>query len=456
MLFTPDDYVHPYLGLTPKERGEMMRYLGIESVDQLFSDVPAGRDSFDKIPDAATEQDVFTKLLSLSTQNATPPSWHSFLGGRVRQRYIPSVVQKIVDRGELLTSYTPYQPEISQGMLQALFEYQSLIAELCGLDVVNCSHYTQGTSLGEAAHMANRVNGRSKIVVCGPVHPERLEVLRTYCRSKGLSLHTTGWDSVTGGVDLEASEAAVDADTSLVYAESPNYFGVVDSAIPELSAAAHVNGSLFCMGFDLISLSLFTTPGECDADIAVGEGVGIPMSYGGPGVGIFATRSELARKAPGRLVGATRDASGRRGFVITLQTREQHIRREKATSNITTNSAILAVANAVYLALLGPDGLKDVAKRILENRRLVIGEIEKAGLGNTEVFKGFTFQDHVVEFALKPEKLAEAATAKMVLGPTHLDRVGLTGKWLVGVSETTTKGDVEALVSALEDARSEV
>ncbi|MEM3671324.1 MAG: aminomethyl-transferring glycine dehydrogenase subunit GcvPA [Thermoprotei archaeon] len=449
MVTKPDEFTHPYLGLTREERRQMLEELGIESVDELFKDVPVQASDFSRLPSSMPERDVYAEMYSLAGRNSTPLDWHCFLGGRLRYRYVPAAVQKLVDRGEFLTSYTPYQPEISQGMLQALFEYQSMVAELTELDVVNCSHYTQGTSLGEAAHMANRLNGRAKVVVCGAVNPERLEVLRTYCSSKNMKVVGTGYDPASGELDLEQAKESIDQDTALVYAESPNYFGIVEPKLSGLAEATHDAGGLFCQGFDLISLSRFKPPGENGADIAVGEGVGFPISYGGPGVGLFATKTELVRKAPGRLVGVTKDSAGRRGFVITLQTREQHIRREKATSNITTNSAVLAVAQAVYLALLGPDGLRGLAEAALSNKQFVLDQLRKQGACDVGVFSGFSFQDHVIGLDAPEEKVEQTMLSHKILGPLSLKEYGLRGKWLLGVSEETNTRDVTALLTAV-------
>lgn len=439
----PDTFSHPYLGLTPKERLEMMKELGISSVDELFADVPV-KSEFKGLPKPTSEAELYAELFELSLKNADCTRNPCFLGG-YHYHYVPAVVQKIAERGEFLTSYTPYQPEISQGMLQALFEYQSLMAELTAMDAVNASHYTYGTSLGEAAHMAHRVTGRSKILVCGAVNPERLEVLKTYAFGRDLKIVQAGHSDVTGELDFDSALALLDGETAMVYAESPNYFGVVEPALADLAGEAHRVGALFCQGFDTISLAIFKPPGELGADIAVGEGVGYHPSYGGPSLGVFATRREYVRSMPGRLVGATVDRFGRRGYVITLQTREQHIRREKATSNITTNSAILALQSAVYLALLGYEGLKRLAQTILSNTAYTQRRLAEVEGVVCPRFKGFTYQDFVFSGKVDQEKFRRNLSSKGILGPTHIPELG----WLVGVNELVTKWQVDLLVEAL-------
>ncbi len=441
-----DEFSHPYLGLTPNDRLEMLRELGLYSVDQLFADVPV-KSEFNGLPEPASEAEVYTELYELSRKNWNCMEHPCFIGGS-HFHYVPAAVQRIAERSEFLTSYTPYQPEISQGLLQALFEYQSLMAELTGLDVVNSSHYTYGTSLGEAAHMAHRVNGRTKVLVCGAVNPERLEVLRTYCFARGLKVDVCGYNNDSGELDFDSASKKLDAETAMVYAESPNYFGVIEPQLKDLCAEAHRVGALFCQGFDTISLSIFKSPGEVGADIAVGEGVGINPSYGGPTLGVFAVRREYVRSMPGRVVGATVDRSGRRGYVITLQTREQHIRRDKATSNITTNSAILALQSAVYIALMGYDGLKGLAKTILSNTRYTQGRLSEVEGVVSPAFKGFSYQDFVFTCTMDVDRFKSNLKSRGVLGPKHIDGL-VSGGWLVGVNELLSPSHVDLLCDAL-------
>jgi glycine dehydrogenase subunit 1 len=443
-----DEFTHPYLGLTKKERKEMLEYLGLTSADELFSDIPI-RSEFHMEEQPLSEQELFFEFYELSKRNWNYLEHPLFAGGGAHAHYVPAVVQKIIERGEFLTSYTPYQPEISQGMLQALFEYQSMVCELTALDVANASHYTYGSSLGEAAHMAHRINSKNKVVVCGAVNPERLEVLRAYAFGKKLAVVQTRYDEQKGSLDFDALQSAVDDETCMVYVESPNYFGVVEPNLEEVAEIAHKKGALFCVGFDMISLALFKPPGEVGADIAVGEGVGFPISYGGPSLGVFATRKQYVRSMPGRVVGATLDKRGKRGFVITLQTREQHIRREKATSNITTNSAILALANAVYLALLGKSGLKKLAERILSNTHYTQSRLAELKGVTSPLFKGYCYQDFVARIQASEQALEKSFEKHGIIAPTRLKQLD---SWLFGVSELTTKAHVDLLVVSIKEA----
>jgi glycine dehydrogenase subunit 1 len=449
-----DGLEHQYLALSKRDREEMMAFLGIETVDTLFSDVPMVSHFEDAALNRspAEEPEVYREVRDLSKRNLTCADAPCFLPGSPRIHYIPAAVQVLAGRGEFLTSYTPYQPEISQGVLQALFEYQSMVSELTALDVVNASHYTYGTSLGEAALMAHRTNSRRKIVVCGAVDPERLEVLRTYASGKSLIIKETPFDASSGRVNLEAALSEIDQDTSLVYLESPNYFGIVDEQAPELSQEAHSKGALFCQGFDLVSLALYAPPGELGADIAVGEGVGYPPMYGGPSLGVFATRKEYVRNIPGRLVGMTSDAHGKRGYVITLQTREQHIRREKATSNITTNSAVLAIACAVYLSLLGYSGLRRVALKVHENALLAAQELAKVP-GARLRLSGHFYQDFVMTLPYEDDRISRSLAGHGILGPLPLPAFyGLPHSWLFGTNELMTHEHLERLMTAIREA----
>jgi glycine dehydrogenase subunit 1 len=448
-----DGFTHPYLGLTPAERAEMLSFIGVSDADQLFDDIPETWRP-EALPQPLSERELFQEALRLASRNLSATGRPFFLGGTSHQHYLPAAAQKLVERGEFLTSYTPYQPEISQGMLQAIFEYQSMIAELTGLDTVNASHYTYGTCLGEAAYMAHRLNGRKRVVVCGAVNPERLEILRTYCFGADMEVLQSQPNEQSGELELAEASSLISEEASLVYAESPNYFGILEPRLSELAELAHEKGALFCQGFDLISLALVKPPRENGADIAVGEGVGFPMSFGGPGLGIFATKREHVRAAPGRLVGATVDANKRRGYVITLQTREQHIRREKATSNITTNSSINALANAAYLALLGTSGLRNTAQVILSNTRYVQKEIAKVGSVVAPAFSGTSYQDFSFRFMGDGRKLVEAFKRRGVVGPVASKiRVSGAGQLYLGaVTELTTIEHVEELRSSLEEA----
>ncbi len=390
------------------EEREMLSVLGVDSVEGLFLDIPGGVRRPLNLPDGMSESDVFSLFKEILGVNRTFVEMPFFAGVEQSPRFVPPAVDYIVSRGEFLTSYTSYQPEISQGLLQGLFEYQSLMSELTGMEVVNASLYDWSTALGEALRMAHRINRRRFFVLPDFIPHWRKDVARLYVEGFGGELlffpHETegsGSSGVSGGLNLDALSAVLEkrkGDVSAVYVEMPNFFGVVDRQIMELKDL--FPDVLLVVGVDPISLGVLVPPGDYGADIVVGEGqnLGLPPGFGGPGLGIFATTKKYVRKMPGRLVGATVDAEGRRAFSITLQTREQHIRRERATSNICSNEALCALAAGVYLALLGKSGLRDLCD-LLVHRAHVLADM-LSGLDGVvaPVFSGPFFSSFVAEF----------------------------------------------------------
>jgi len=348
---------------TPDDRGRMLAALGIESVEPLFDDIPvAVRSPGLDLPPALSELELASRLTALASRNRVDLA--SFLGGGVYRHYIPAAVDQILSRGEFYTAYTPYQPEISQGTLQTIFEYQSLIAELTGLDVVSASHYDGAAATAEAALMAIRATGRDRILASRAIHRQYLDVTRTYLARGTLRIDELPTRD-DGTTDLEALERALgDPDRPIagVMLGQPNAFGLLEP-MADAAGLVHAAGALFIAVVEPVSLAVLATPAEYGADIAAGEGqpLGIAPQYGGPYLGILATTTALMRQIPGRLVGETRDLDGRRAFVMTLRAREQDIRREKAASNICTNQALCALAATTYLATIGPHGLRDVA-----------------------------------------------------------------------------------------------
>jgi len=339
----------PYLVHAADDRQQMLDALGVRSVDDLLGDIPAAiRTRQLDLPDGLSEQETMRRVRELAGRNRVFEDRLWFRGGGVYRRFIPAAVSAVTSKPEFYTAYTPYQPEASQGTLQAIFEFQTLIAELTGMDVANASLYDGATALAEAAMMAVVDTGRQKVVVAGHLHPEYVEVLRCFADGRGF--------------DVRVGVQHVATDTAAVLFQQPNFLGLFEDA-SGLTELAHRNGALSVATVDPISLGLIAPPGEYDADIAVGEGqqLGLPPSFGGPHVGFIACRRDLMRRLPGRLVGSTVDASGRRGFVLTLTAREQHIRRAKATSNICTNHSLCALAASVYLTYMGPEGLRQVA-----------------------------------------------------------------------------------------------
>ncbi|HPT73278.1 MAG TPA: aminomethyl-transferring glycine dehydrogenase subunit GcvPA, partial [Methanomassiliicoccaceae archaeon] len=348
----------------------MLSKLGIDSVEELFSDIPVSvRTDGVPIPPGMSEMEVIREVTSMLSANITAYDHPCFMGGGVYHRFIPSAVKAIISRSEFVTSYTPYQAEISQGMLQALFEYQSYVAELTGMEAVNSSNYDAATALGEAATMCHRVNGRRKFLIPQLISCDKRGVLRNYVKGVGMEIVDYAYDPSTGEADMDDLKEKIDGDVGGVYVEVPNFLGVMDRHAAEMKEV--IGDALLVVGVDPISLGLLKAPGDYGADIVIGEGqsLGSPMNFGGPLLGLFGCRQELVRKMPGRVIGMTKDAEGKRAFCMTLQTREQHIRRSKATSNICTNEALMAVAAAAYLAIVGRDGLRAVAKSNMANAR---------------------------------------------------------------------------------------
>src|SRR5271168_2824684 len=351
-----------YLPLTPRDRGEMLARIGVPSIDALFAEVPdaARLDGLVDLPRAMGEIEVERAIGQMAARNVAADSVPFFIGGGAYRHHIPAAVDHLIQRGEFLTSYTPYQPEVSQGTLQYLFEFQTQVALLTGMEVANASMYDGSTACGEAVMMANRVTRRSKAILSGGLHPHYAEVTRTQARWTNFTAHDAPAD-IDGTEDLAA---LIDGETSCVVAQNPSVFGHVRD-LSALAEACHAKGALLIVVVtEIVSLGLLTPPGEMGADIVVAEGqsIGNSLNFGGPYVGLFATREKYMRQMPGRLCGETVDADGRRGWVLTLSTREQHIRREKATSNICTNSGLCALAFTIHLSLLGEAGFTRLAE----------------------------------------------------------------------------------------------
>src|SRR5512138_1147079 len=351
-----------YLPLTPEDRAKMLSVIGAPDVDALFADVPAAarrKDLFD-LPRVAGELEVERELSALAARNVAAGSVPFFCGAGAYRHHVPATVDHIIQRSEFLTSYTPYQPEIAQGTLQVLFELQTQVAALTGLDVANASMYDGSTACAEAVMMAQRVTRKEKAILSGGLHPHYAATTRTIARAEGMEIVRQ-----PAAVDAEAAVIdAIDADTACVVVQTPNVFGVVTD-VSKIAEAAHAAGALLIVATtEAVAFGLLKSPGAMGADIAVAEGqsIGNPLTYGGPYVGLFATREKYVRQMPGRLCGETGDAEGRRGYVLTLSTREQHIRREKATSNICTNSGLCALAFTIHLSLLGGTGLTQLAR----------------------------------------------------------------------------------------------
>jgi glycine dehydrogenase subunit 1 len=437
-----------YLSLTDADREAMLATIGVSSIDELFRDIPSGM-RFDRsldVPPALPEADLQRHMEELAARNAVDEI--CFIGGGIYDHYVPAVVDAVLQRGEFLTAYTPYQPEMSQGVLQAIFEYQTAICELTGMDVSNASGYDGTTVAADACFVAKHATGRSKIVVTEATNPQVRQVVKTY--APGFGIDVVEVPHQDGATDPDrVREAASDA--AAVIFQQPNFFGVLENA-PELAAAANDREALPIAHVDLVSLGLLEAPGAYGCAIAIGEGqsVGNAMSYGGPHYGFLASRNDYIRRLPGRIVGETVDAAGERGYVLTLQTREQHIRREKATSNITTNQTLLALAGLVHLSLLGPQGLRELGETCMALAQYAKTELQKAGL--ELVFpERTTFKEFAVRTGRNAREALSAARAKGVYAgyPLGRDYEGLDDALLVAVTERRTVEEIDRLVEAL-------
>jgi len=443
-----------YLPLTEADRAAMLATIGVGSVEELFRDVPAvaRRTEPLDLPSHAGEIEVERRLAALAARNLPAGSVPSFLGAGAYRHHVPAAVDHLIQRGEFLTSYTPYQPEIAQGTLQYLFEFQTQVALLTGMDVANASMYDGATACAEAAMMAKRVTRRGSAVVSGALHPHYFDTTETLARFHGFAIDRADPDP-TGGEDLAAR---IGDDTACVIVQYPDVFGHVRDLRP-LAEAAHAKGALLvAVVTECVALGALVPPGEMGADIVVAEGqsIGNGLNFGGPHVGLFATRDKLVRQMPGRLCGETVDAEGRRGFVLTLSTREQHIRREKATSNICTNAGLCALAFTIHLSLLGETGLARLAR--LNHAAAVTLADRLTALPGVEVPNRTFFNEFTLRLPRPAAPVVEALAAQRILAGVPVsrlypDRPELADLLLVAATELTTPSDMDALAAALRE-----
>ncbi|MFP3387806.1 aminomethyl-transferring glycine dehydrogenase subunit GcvPA [Brevibacillus sp. SIMBA_040] len=441
-----------YLPQTDQDKREMLETLGITSIDELFADIPeeVRFKGALHIPEALSEPDLVKYFTRLANQNVNFSTHVNFLGAGVYQHYTPSTVNHMLLRGEFFTAYTPYQPEISQGELQAIFEFQTMVCELTGMEVANSSMYDGATSLAEAAMMAAGHTGKKRVIVSRAVHPEARGVLKTYAYGQNVELVEVGTNS-DGVTDPAALEALIDDNTAAVIVQYPNFFGNVED-LAAIEPIAHGKGALLIASSNPLSLGVLEAPGKLGADIVVGDmqPFGIPASFGGPHCGYFATTTKLMRKMPGRIVGQTKDENGKRGFVLTLQAREQHIRREKATSNICSNQALLALAAAITLTALGKNGVQEMAMMNLQKAHYAKKALEAKGL---EVVNASPFFN---EFIVKLNKPVADVNKKLlsagIIGgyDLGLDYPELAQHTLIAVTELRTKEEIDTLAAELE------
>ena len=433
---------HPYIPLTDEDREAMLATVGASSTNELFADIPAEhRDPQIDLPPALSEVELVRELSALAAKNRSTADHVSFLGAGAYQHYIPSVVDHILRRGEYLTAYTPYQPEISQGTLQTVFEFQSIVCELTGMDIANAGMYDGASALAEACLMACSVTGRDRILLLDTVHPHTAEVVHTYAHGRGLTVETI---TVDGG--------GVGPDDACLAVQQPDFFGYLRD-LDKMGKAAHEAGALFVVSADPVSLGLFRPPADYGADIVVGEGqpLGVPLSYGGPYLGLFACRERFVRHMPGRIVGRTKDVDGKTGYVLTLQTREQHIRRERATSNICTSQQLVALGFTVAVSTLGKQGLREMAAQCYHKAHYAAGRIAQLP-GYDLPLDGVFFQEFPVRCPIPPAEVNARLLERGIIGGYDVsDRI--ENAMLLCFSELHRRDDIDDLVAALGDIR---
>jgi glycine dehydrogenase subunit 1 len=439
-----------YLPKSPAEREKMLAEIGVASIDELFSVIPAEhrlRRELD-VPRAYAESEIIDYFKAAGAKNAT--DYTSFLGAGAYRHYRPVVIDALVQRGEFLTSYTPYQAEITQGTLQAIFEFQTMIAELTGMDLANASMYDGSTGAAEALRMAMRVTGREQPVIAASVHPEYREVIHTYDRHQELPATVVGYDRETGRIDLAALEAAVSEKTAAVLVQSPNFFGVIED-IPAIAAIAHAKGALLVVSItEAISLGVVRPPVEADIVSMEAQSFGVALSYGGPGCGVIAAKEKYVRQMPGRLVGQTVDGNGNRGFVLTLSTREQHIRREKATSNICSNQALVALMATIFLAVYGKEGIRELAEHNLAKADYAAKTLSSQS-GAKLLFNGAPrFNEFVLQTDESAAALSERLLENKIVGGVDL------GRWYPELKNATLWCATEVITREQIDAAAKV
>jgi glycine dehydrogenase subunit 1 len=442
----------PFIANTDDDRRAMLAVIGAKNFEELISYIPESARFKGElnVPLAHSEFEVTEALRRLAGRNANTSTHVSFLGGGAYDHYVPAAVGHLLLRPEFFTAYTPYQPEVAQGTLQVIYEFQSMICELTGMYAANASMYDGGSALAEAMLMAHAATGRKKFVLSNAVHPNYRRILRTY--SHGQSLAFADVDATASGVtEIAAVNSAIDKDTAAVIVQHPNFFGNLES-VYELAELAHRHEALFVVSIDPISLAILEPPGKYGADIVVGEGqcFGGSLNYGGPYLGIFATTEKNIRRMPGRIAGVTVDGQGRRGFALTLQTREQHIRREKATSNICTNQALLATAATIYLSLMGKQGLREIAEQSTQKAHYLaeqIGSISGCQLAFAEPF----FKEFAVKLSRPASQVIASLIEKKILAGINLGQFypKLSDYMLVAVTEKRTRAEMDGFAAML-------
>ena len=442
----------PYIANTDADRKKMLEAIGVASFGELLQTIPRQlrwQGELD-LPPASSELEVIREVQALSRENGHPDQMICFLGAGAYDHFIPSAIVELLSRSEFYTAYTPYQAEASQGTLASIFEFQTLICQLTEMEVANASMYDAASAMGEAALMAHAIDGKRELVLAGTINPNYLRTIRTYTQGLGLTVKLVPFPQ--GQMDLEALEEMVGDETAAVFLQHPNFLGILE---PQGRAVeiAHRAGAVAVVCVDPIALGLLRSPGEDGADVVLGEGqaLGIPLDFGGPYLGFFACKRELLRRMPGRLVGETTDRMGRRAFVLTLQTREQHIRREKATSNICTNHALNALSATIYLSLMGREGLRQVAQLCLQKSHYAQQGICRLP-GFQLAFPGPFFKEFALRVPVPPQEIIQHLTADGLLAGVDLGRfqLDLDDCLLVAVTEKRTKEQIDRLIAGLE------
>ena len=429
-----------YIPNTTDEQAEMLATLGIDSIDRLFADIPEEyRNPALKLPAPLSELEIQRELGGMAAKNRSLGSGPSFLGAGSYNHFIPSIIKPLITRGEFITAYTPYQAEASQGTLQVIYEFQTLICNLYGMEVANAGMYDGATSLAEAVLMACRVTKREKVALADTVSPAYSAVIHTYCQSQDIAVEV-----------VSPTNAILDNETACLVLQYPNYFGSIED-MQGLIDLAHSNGGLAVVSTDPTAMGMFQTPGHYGADIVTGDGqpLGIPSSYGGPYVGLFATKQEYIRQMPSRLSGRTVDKKGKTGYVLTLQTREQHIRRERATSNICTNEALYALASTIYLAAMGKQGLRQVAELCYHKSHYAATKIAELPGYSLPIDSPF-FQEFVIQCPVAPTDINKKLMEENILGGLDVSEQIQNGM-LLCVTEMSSQDDITALVAALSE-----
>jgi glycine dehydrogenase subunit 1 len=443
---------HRYLPMTEQDQREMLDSIGVDSVNDLFEDIPEKvRFKGDyKIKEAKSETELVKELTKMAAKNADLKSHTSFLGAGVYDHYMPIIVDHVLSRSEFYTAYTPYQPEISQGELQAIFEFQTMICELTGMDVANSSMYDGGTALAEAAMLSAGQTRRKKVLVSSTVHPESRDVLRSY--AKGQYIEVVEIPHNNGVTDVVELKKLMGNDIAAVIVQYPNFFGRVEE-LKAIEEVTHAEKAMFVVSSNPLALGALTPPGQLGADIVIGDAqpFGIPSAFGGPHCGYFAVNKKLMRKVPGRLVGQTVDEDGIRGFVLTLQAREQHIRRDKATSNICSNQALNALAASVAMTALGKQGVKEMALQNIQKAHYAKEAFKAKGF--SIAFEGPTFNEFVVKVNMPVKEINQKLLGKEMIGGYDLGLVddSLAQHMLVAVTELRSKEEIDAFVAELGD-----